>query len=66
MTSRGGDNGVGTVFELAKGGSSITALASLSASTGYGPSGGLAMDSMGNLYGATTQAAPTATAPSSK
>jgi uncharacterized repeat protein (TIGR03803 family) len=46
----GGASGDGTVFELAQGSRSITALVSFNASNGPGP-GNLVMDSSGNLYG---------------
>ena len=51
-TLEGGANGYGTVFELAKGSSNVTALASFNGSTGY-PVAGVIMDSNGNLYGTT-------------
>jgi uncharacterized repeat protein (TIGR03803 family) len=50
----GGASGAGTVFELAKGSSSITTLASFNNSTGGQPEAGLVQDSGGNLFGTTT------------
>ncbi len=50
----GGAGSDGTVFELAKGSSTITVLASFSGSNGSDPFAGLIMDSAGNLYGTTT------------
>jgi uncharacterized repeat protein (TIGR03803 family) len=45
--------GCGTVFELTPGGTIITLHAFQGGSDGYGPSGGVIMDSSGNLYGTT-------------
>jgi uncharacterized repeat protein (TIGR03803 family) len=50
---RGGTSGDGTIFELAKGSSTITTLASFNGSNGENPYAPLVMDSSGNLYGAT-------------
>jgi uncharacterized repeat protein (TIGR03803 family) len=50
-TYGGGASKDGTVFELAKGSSTITTLASFSGSNGQNPAGGLVMDGSGNLYG---------------
>jgi uncharacterized repeat protein (TIGR03803 family) len=47
----GGANGLGTVFELAKGSSTITTLATFDGTNGSGPRSGVVMDSQGNLYG---------------
>jgi uncharacterized repeat protein (TIGR03803 family) len=53
-TPSGGSGGAGTVFELPKGSSTITGLfSSFGGKNGYDPSGGLIMDSSGNLYGTT-------------
>jgi uncharacterized repeat protein (TIGR03803 family) len=54
-TSGGGDNnlGAGTVFEVARGSGIVTSLASFNRVNGVNPTGTLAMDSSGNLYGAT-------------
>jgi uncharacterized repeat protein (TIGR03803 family) len=52
-TSAGGASSDGTVFELAKGGGTITALASFSGADGANPYGALIMDGSGNLYGTT-------------
>jgi uncharacterized repeat protein (TIGR03803 family) len=51
----GGAAGDGTVFELAAGSSTITALASFNGGNGQNPDGGLIMDASGNLYGTTYQ-----------
>jgi uncharacterized repeat protein (TIGR03803 family) len=50
----GGASGDGTVFELAKGTSTITPLASFNGGNGANPYGGLLTDSSGNLYGTTS------------
>jgi uncharacterized repeat protein (TIGR03803 family) len=50
-TSSGGAKGDGTVFELAKGASTFTTLATFNGSDGSDPAGGLVMDASGNLYG---------------
>ena len=52
-TSSGGANGYGTVFKLAKGSSTITALASFNGTDGYNSLAALIMDGSGNLYGTT-------------
>lgn len=53
-TSRGGTNGVGTVFEVSSGSHSVTNLASFSGiSNGANPNAGLIADSNGNMYGTT-------------
>jgi uncharacterized repeat protein (TIGR03803 family) len=52
-SSGGGTGGFGAVFELAKGASAISVLASFDGTDGAAPSGGLVADSHGNLYGAT-------------
>ena len=52
--SAGGARGDGTVFELAKGSSTITALASFNGTNGLKPLATLIMDSSGNLYGTTS------------
>jgi uncharacterized repeat protein (TIGR03803 family) len=49
----GGASSDGTVFELAKGSTSITTLASFNGTDGAKPYAGLIMDSSGNLYGTT-------------
>jgi uncharacterized repeat protein (TIGR03803 family) len=53
-TTNGGAYGNGTVFELAKGSGTLTALASFNGTNGSSPQAGLLMDSDGNLYGTTT------------
>src|SRR5260370_1151745 len=50
-TSNGGANNKGTVFELAHGSSTITALASFNSTNGADPVGSLIEDSSGNLFG---------------
>ncbi len=50
-TSLGGANGVGSVFEIVSGSNAITTLASFNTTNGANPSGKLAIDSSGNLYG---------------
>src|SRR5439155_36879 len=52
-TTGGGSNNDGTVFELAHGSSTITALASFNNTNGANPLGGLVEDSSGNLFGTT-------------
>ncbi len=47
----GVDNGLGTVWEIAKGTGTITTLASFNSATGWEPQGGVAMDAQGDLYG---------------
>ena len=60
-TTAGGDLflnsgfGGGTVFELAAGSGTITTLATFNGTNGEEPSGGVIMDSSGNLYGTTTE-----------
>ena len=53
--SSGASNGDGTVFEVAKGSGTITTLASFDGADGEFPTGGLALDAAGNLYGTTDQ-----------
>jgi uncharacterized repeat protein (TIGR03803 family) len=50
----GGAKGDGTVFELAHGASTITALDSFNYTNGQYPAGALIMDSSGNFYGTTS------------
>jgi uncharacterized repeat protein (TIGR03803 family) len=52
VTLDGGANSDGTVFELGKGSSTITTLASFNGANGSEPAGDLVMDGSGNLYGA--------------
>jgi RHS repeat-associated protein len=52
-TPSGGANGYGTVFELANGSSSITALVSFNGSNGAYSYAGLVIDASGNFYGTT-------------
>ena len=61
-TSRGGGSGLGTIFELSlspHGVWSETLLHSFTHSEGDDPEAGVAVDSAGNLYGATTDGGPT-------
>ncbi len=50
----GGDNGDGTVFEIASGSGAVTTLASFNATNGSSPEAALVMDSSANLFGTTT------------
>lgn len=50
-TQAGGANGQGTVFEIAKGSSTVSVLASLSLAKGINPYGTVSFDSSGNLFG---------------
>jgi uncharacterized repeat protein (TIGR03803 family) len=52
-TFYGGASNEGTVFEVAKGSGTITALASFDGTDGANSYGGLIMDKSGNLYGTT-------------
>ncbi len=52
-TEKGGVNGSGTVFEVAKGSATIKTLATFNGTNGYAPWGGIVMDSSGNLFGTT-------------
>jgi uncharacterized repeat protein (TIGR03803 family) len=54
-TSAGGTAGLGTVFELPGGSSTITTLVSFNDSNGATPLGSLIADTSGNLYGTTSQ-----------
>lgn len=54
-TKLGGAAGLGTVFELVKGSSSITTLATFNGSNGAYPGGNLKLDPSGYLYGAAEQ-----------
>jgi uncharacterized repeat protein (TIGR03803 family) len=58
-TQQGGPGGYGTVFELAKGSSAISTLASFNNTNGASPLGGLVMDAGGNLYGTTVSGGAT-------
>jgi uncharacterized repeat protein (TIGR03803 family) len=53
-TATGGSFGSGTVFEIAAGSTSILTLASFNGANGSAPSGALAEDPSGNLFGTTT------------
>ena len=50
---KGGLDGLGTVWELAKGSNTISTLASFNGTNGEYPSFGVTLDVQGNLYGAT-------------
>ena len=50
-TQYGGNGDYGTVFELAAGSHIITTLASFNYDNGANPTGGVVLDSVGNLYG---------------
>jgi uncharacterized repeat protein (TIGR03803 family) len=52
-TESGGSNGYGTVFEVARGSASTTTLFGFSPTTGSTPTGGVALDASGNIYGTT-------------
>ncbi len=54
-TEAAGPYGYGTVFELPKGGGTVTTLASFNGTNGANPYSGVIMDSSGNLYGTTEQ-----------
>ena len=58
-TNAGGPVGAGTVFEVAKGSATVTTLALFNGADGQMPSGRLALDSAGNLYGTTEEGGPT-------
>jgi uncharacterized repeat protein (TIGR03803 family) len=51
-------SGYGTVFELASGSGTITSLAKFNGTNGAGPTGHLAIDASGNLFGATDEGGP--------
>jgi uncharacterized repeat protein (TIGR03803 family) len=55
-TETGGANNQGAVWELAKGSSTITALASFNPTNGEHPFAGVTLDANGNLYGTATGA----------
>jgi uncharacterized repeat protein (TIGR03803 family) len=59
-TPWGGTNNDGYVFEIARGSTALTTLASFDATNGAGPNGGLMRDASGNLFG-TAQAGPNGT-----
>jgi uncharacterized repeat protein (TIGR03803 family) len=50
-TSKGGQNGDGTVFEIQKGSATITTLAGLAGTNGASPHASLFLDASGDLYG---------------
>lgn len=53
-TSNGGAYGGGSVFEVVRGSSAITALASFNGTDGQSPYAGVSVDASGNLFGTTT------------
>lgn len=52
-TTYGGTSGDGSVFEIKSGSSTITTIASFKGNNGTQPSGGVLLDSHGNLFGTT-------------
>ena len=52
-TSQGGPSNDGTVFEVVKGSTSVTTLASFNGTNGATPLAGVTLDSAGDLYGTT-------------
>jgi len=52
-TFNGGTSGYGTVYEIAKGSSTLTTLASFTGANGRTPNAGVTFDSSGNLFGTT-------------
>jgi uncharacterized repeat protein (TIGR03803 family) len=58
ITTGGGANLAGTVFELVHGSNTITTLASFDFNNGPDPNGGLVMDSSGDLFGTTYSGGP--------
>ncbi len=59
----GGPNTDGTVWELAKGSTTITVLASFNGTNGRSPIGGITMATNGNLYGTATRGGTATEAP---
>jgi uncharacterized repeat protein (TIGR03803 family) len=57
-TTSGGAFGYGTVYEIAKGSSNLVTVASFDDTNGAYPSGDIAIDAQGNLYGATQGGGP--------
>ena len=53
----GGANGMGTVWEIAKGTDTITTIASFNGGNGQQPAAGVTLDAQGNLYGTTVSGA---------
>ena len=53
VTNSGGSNNVGTVFELVKGATAVTTLASFTGNNGAFGEGGVTVDAAGNIYGTT-------------
>lgn len=57
-TNIGGASGDGTVFEVARGSSTLTTVLSFSGSNGSFPQGALTFDSIGDLFGTTDSGGP--------
>jgi uncharacterized repeat protein (TIGR03803 family) len=57
-TDLGGSGNVGTVFEIAKGSSTITTLVSLNRTNGANPDAGVTLDATGKLYGTAQEGGP--------
>jgi uncharacterized repeat protein (TIGR03803 family) len=57
-TANGGAFGYGTIFEIAKGSSTVTTLHSFNLTDGANPYAGVTLDSKGNLYGTATLGGP--------
>ncbi|MBX9656386.1 hypothetical protein K2Y11_22450 [bacterium] len=54
VTGAGGTSNVGSIFEITAGTHNVITLASFDGSNGAYPGGGLAIDSLGNIFGVTT------------
>jgi uncharacterized repeat protein (TIGR03803 family) len=57
-TASGGAFGYGTVYEIAKGSSTLVTIASFDVANGETPSAGVTIDAQGNLYGTTQFGGP--------
>jgi uncharacterized repeat protein (TIGR03803 family) len=57
-TRTGGSENLGTIYEVAVGTSEITTLANFNGANGANPSGQLAIDGQGNLFGTTALGGP--------
>ena len=58
ITSRGGTQNAGTVFEISKGTTTVTTLVSFDKANEFNPQGAIVLDSSGNVYGTTTAGGP--------
>ena len=58
VTSNGGANGYGTVYEIAKGGRTVMTIAAFDGTNGAYPDAGVTIDAQGNLYGTTQLGGP--------